>query len=151
MVSQSSLFEDSKPVRVTVPVPPEVHEAFKRLAAASGVSVGRAMGEWLTDTLDGVEAMTELVQRARSAPKLAVRELHGYAMGLTDLTSDLIELVRGKDYSSREAGAEAGGGLAATSAASAGSGGRAPFPPLTNRGGKVPQKPNKGPKKPGKH
>ena len=44
-------------IRVTVPVRPEVLEAFKRLAAAGNTSTGKAMGEWLADTLEGVEFM----------------------------------------------------------------------------------------------
>jgi hypothetical protein len=93
---QTTLFEDQKPVRVTVPVRPEVLAAFQRLAAAQGVSTGKAMGEWLADTLDGVEAMAGLLEKAREAPKVAVRELHSYALGLTDLTSELIEQVKSR-------------------------------------------------------
>lgn len=74
-------------VRVTVPVTPEVQEAFKRLADASGLSVGKAMGEWLQDTLEAVESMAELMEKARSQPKLVARQLQGYALGITDLTN----------------------------------------------------------------
>ena len=91
---QTTLFEDQKPVRVTVPVRPDVLAAFQRLAAAQGVSTGKAMGEWLADTLDGVEAMAGLLEKARKAPKLAVQEMHAYALGLTDLTSELIDQVK---------------------------------------------------------
>ncbi|MDT9702143.1 hypothetical protein, partial [Streptomyces sp. P17] len=67
--AQKPLFADQKPVRVTVPVTPEVQEAFQRLAAASGMSTGKAMGEWLQDTLEGALAMAEMLEKARQAPK----------------------------------------------------------------------------------
>ena len=53
--SQDKLFPDQKAIRVTVPVTPEVQAAFQRLAAASGMSTGKAMGEWLADTMEGVD------------------------------------------------------------------------------------------------
>ena len=37
----------SEVIRTTVPVRPEVHAAFKRLADVQGVSLGRAIGDWL--------------------------------------------------------------------------------------------------------
>jgi hypothetical protein len=131
---QTSLFEDQKPVRVTVPVRPDVLAAFQRLAAAQGVSTGKAMGEWLADTLDGVEAMAGLLEKARAAPKVAVREMHSYAMGLTDLTSELLEQVRRR---------EPGPGRDAK-ASRPGPGSRTLTPPVSNTGGKVPKKPKKG-------
>jgi len=92
--SQKPLFEDQKQVRVTVPVAPDVLDAFQRLASVSGMSTGKAMGEWLSDTMEGVRMMTELLEKAKQAPKLAARELHAYAQGLTGLTSDLIEEIK---------------------------------------------------------
>lgn len=131
---QTSLFEDQKPVRVTVPVRPEVLAAFQRLAAAQGVSTGKAMGEWLADTMDAASAMTSMLEKARAAPKLAAREIHSYALGLTDLTSELLEQVK------RGRGA-AGGDMRTQAATDA----RRPLtPPVSNTGGKVLKKPKKG-------
>lgn len=79
-----------KPVRLTISVTPQVHLAFERLAAASGVSLSRCMGEWLGDTLDAVEHTAAMVERARAAPKLAMREMHAYAMGLADETGEVL-------------------------------------------------------------
>lgn len=126
---QTTLFEDQKPVRVTVPVRPEVLAAFQRLAAAQGVSTGKAMGEWLGDTLEAVEAMTAMLEKARKAPKLAALEIHSYALGLTDLTTDLLEHVRVRSAM--------GGKRSATGAD------RTLTPPVGNTGGKVPKKPKK--------
>lgn len=132
---QTTLFEDQKPVRVTVPVRPDVLAAFQRLAAAQGVSTGKAMGEWLADTLEGVEAMAGLLEKARATPKLVVQEMHSYALGLTDLTSELLQQVKGRvpadGAGKRELRAPADGARTLT-------------PPVSNTGGKVPQKPKKG-------
>lgn len=104
-------------LRVTVPVTAEVQETFKRLAEASGVSVGKAMGEWLADTMEAAVAMADLMEKAREQPKLAMRELHGYALGLTDVTQGILD------------------GL--------GRAGSAVNPPVSNTGGKLPQTPKK--------
>ena len=146
---QQPLFADQKPVRVTVPVTPEVQEAFQRLAAASGISTGKAMGDWLKDTLEGALAMAEMLEKARAAPKQAVRQMHSYALGLTDLTSGLME-----DLARKSAGAAGKRGKASAATGTAGGGtvaakvAPAPLPPRTViRGGKS----TKTPKKPGKH
>ena len=74
----------TEPVRLTITVTPEVHAAFRRLADASGMSMGKAMGEWLGDTLEAVEFMAEKMEQARAAPRLVMQEMHAYALGLAD-------------------------------------------------------------------
>jgi hypothetical protein len=142
--SQEKLFPEQKPIRVTVPVTPEVQAAFQRLAAASGMSTGRAMGEWLSDTMEGAVTMAEMLEKARRAPKQAVSEMHAYALGLADVTSDLMDNLRrrsGGGKTGAATGTAAGGTVAAPVAP-------APLPPRTViRGGKSPRTP----KKPGKH
>lgn len=83
-----------KTIRVTVPVTPQVQEVFKRLSIASGVSMGKAMGDWLADTSDAALAMADLMEKARQQPKLVASQLHGYALGLTDMTTELLETLR---------------------------------------------------------
>lgn len=114
-------------VRVTVPVTPEVLEAFQRLAKAGNMSTGKAMASWLEDTLDGVSYLASTMERARAAPKLVARELHAYALGLADETGDLMRKVR-------EMG-KAGGRSAASSAPP--NAPAAPIPPSCNTGGKL--------------
>ena len=142
--SQEKLFPEQKPIRVTVPVTPEVQAAFQRLAAASGMSTGKAMGEWLEDTLEGVLTMADMLEKARRAPKQAVSEMHAYALGLADMTTELMQTLR-KGSGKGKTGAAVeptGGGTAAAPVAPA------PLPPRTViRGGKSPRTP----KKPGKH
>jgi hypothetical protein len=115
--------ETANRVRLTISVTPEVHSAFERLAKASGISLSRAMGEWLGDTLEAVEFTAEKVEQARAAPKIVMREMHAYALGLADETGALLKRVR-----EREAP-----GVGKRSAALGAS-----SPPSSNTGGKVP-------------
>jgi hypothetical protein len=83
-----------KPVRLTITVSAEVHSTFKRLAVASGMPIGRAMGEWLADTLEAVEFMATKVEEARAAPRRVIQELHAYALGAADETQQLLQDIR---------------------------------------------------------
>jgi hypothetical protein len=78
-------------VRVTVPVSPEVLGIFQRLAKAGGMSTGRAMGEWLGDTVEAAELMASTMERARAAPKIVTAELHAMMLGMTDQTKELMD------------------------------------------------------------
>ena len=118
----------TRPPRVSVPVSAEVLSAFERLAAAGNMSTGRAMAEWLADTVEGVEFMASKMEQARAAPKVVMRELHAYALGLADETGQLMRDIAAKGKADRSrASAERGpsGGL--------------PTPPPSNTGGKVPR------------
>jgi hypothetical protein len=114
-----------KTVRLTIPVSAEVHSTFTRIASASSVSTGRAMGEWLADTLDAAKFMAEKMEQARAAPSLVARELHSYALGLSDATTELIESAR-SGASGSAAGALPPFGMK-----------RRQVPPPCNTGGKV--------------
>ncbi len=87
-----------KNIRLTISVTPEVHATFERMSKASGMSLSRVMGEWLADTSEAAEHLAGVLERARAAPRLVARELHSYALGLTDETSDLVNkmMVKGK-------------------------------------------------------
>lgn len=126
-------------VRVTVPVRADVLEAFKRMAEAGNMSTGKAMGEWLFDTMDGAVAMTEMMEKARRAPREAVAELHSYALGLTDMTEGMLSHVRGMKAAQAVMAGAAGRAEAkpARPAAKASRGAKkAITPPVGNTGGK---------------
>ena len=123
----------TKPHRVSVPISPEALQAFERLAKAGNMSTGRAIAEWLNDTLEGVTYMAATMERARAAPKLVAQELHAYALGLADETGDLIKKVRAMGLADRAA---AGGGHAGACAPPAAAG-PGITPPSCNTGGKV--------------
>lgn len=144
--SQERLFPDQKTVRVTVPVTPEVQAAFQRLAAASGMSTGRAMGEWLADTSEGAVTMAEMLEKARRAPKQAVREMNAYALGLADMTTELMQNLRqsGTVVGESKRGAGAGPDGVGTGPAPVALAGKAPLPPRSViRGGKSTKTPKK--------
>ena len=115
-------------VRVTVPVRQDVLETFQRLAKAGSMSTGRAMGEWLADTIDAADFMAEKLEQARVAPRIVAREMHAYALGLADETGDLLRKVREKGRTTPLRGSLRRAGAAG-----------APTPPPSNTGGKVPQ------------
>jgi hypothetical protein len=114
-------------VRLTISVTPEVHATFQRLAKAGSMSISKAMGEWLGDTVEAAQFMAEKMEQARAAPKVVMREMHAYALGLADETGTLMESMRLK-------GAEARAELARDARA----GHRQP-PPSSNTGGKGPK------------
>ena len=58
-----------KLVRTTISVDSDTLEVFQRLAAVSGKSQSKVIGEWLTDTMDAA-LMADLMQKARDQPKL---------------------------------------------------------------------------------
>ena len=124
-----TLSPPTKPPRVSVPVTEEVLQVFQRLAAASGMSTGKAMAEWLADTIEAAEYMAQTLERARAAPKVVVREMHAYAMGLADETGELMRDLARKSAADR-AGARASGAPRAST-------GEPPIPPSCNTGGKL--------------
>ena len=97
----------TEPVRLTITVTPEVHAAFRRLADASGMSMGKAMGEWLGDTLEAVEFMAEKMEQARAAPRLVMQEMHAYALGLADETKQVLANVKERERAGRTSAARA--------------------------------------------
>ena len=117
--------EPSPTVRVTVPVRQDVLDTFQRLAKAGSMSTGRAMGEWLADTIEAASFMAEKLEQARAAPRIVAREMHAYALGLADETGALLE-----------GEAEGTGGQGAGTGASrpCGRGSRPLYPPPCNTG-----------------
>jgi hypothetical protein len=91
-------------IRLTISVTPEVHEAFQWLAAASGTSLGRAMGDWLAECRQAVEFTAAKVEQAKAAPGIAMREMHSYAQGLADETGTLMKRVGEKGAAVRQGG-----------------------------------------------
>lgn len=84
-------------IRVTVPVTPEVLALFRRLSEVAGQSVGRAMGEWLEGTQDGLEPMIAILEQHKTRPAEAIRTLQNYASTLDTVTGDLFQRVREMD------------------------------------------------------
>jgi NTP pyrophosphatase (non-canonical NTP hydrolase) len=109
------------------------------------MSTGKAMGEWLADTIDAAEFMASKMEQARATPKLVARELHSYALGLTDMTTELLDKMKKPkvtqiDGKRSAAVGETLGDFADDLKKRA----NAPLtPPSSNTGGKVPKNPKK--------
>lgn len=121
-------------IRTTITVSPEVHDIFSRMAEAGGMSLARCIGDWLEDTSEGAALIAQKMQEARRAPRVVMREMHAMALGLVDEAAAAIEEVRRRS-------APAAGGQPA-----AGSGRRSP--PVSNTGGKSPNRGARGGKRP---
>lgn len=136
MTSQKQLFNSVKPLRVTVPLSPEVHDAFVKVAAAQGVSVGRAMGDWLRDTSDAALQMASMVSDIKTKPFEVALRLSGYASAMSDVSTGLVERIRKQ---SKVGGAERGPdtGKAPRSRSAQKVAGKVLPPPVSNTGGKV--------------
>ena len=132
----------TKPPRISVPVSDEVLQVFQRIAKAGNMSTGRAIAEWLGDTVEAAEYMAATMERARAAPKVVMREMHAYALGLADETGELMRTLAEKGKVER---AKASDTLARKrSAGERGVGLSESAPPSCNTGGKVPKTTHKG-------
>lgn len=128
-----------KPIRVTVPVSPEVLALFQRLSRVSGVSVGRSMGQWLDETREGLEPMIDIVEQSKTAPKTAIRSLQRYASTLVELTDDLVGSVSKMDGDATQRADAVASALLTRQKLSKGG----LTPPSSNTGGKGRETPNK--------
>ena len=81
-------------IRTTISLDPEVHEIFKRMAEAAGMSTSRMMGEWLGDTADAAQMIAQKMIEARKAPMTVMREMQAYAKGMNDEVDKTIEEIR---------------------------------------------------------
>lgn len=130
-----TLSPPSKPPRVSVPVSAEVLEVFQRLAKAGNMSTGKAMAEWLGDTVEAAEYMAATMERARAAPKIVMREIHAYALGLADETGELMrDLAKKGKHEIKASHAQA-----LKRSEGVGGDGLDSSPPSCNTGGKVPK------------
>jgi hypothetical protein len=86
------------------------------------------MGEWMSDTIEGVDYMASTMERARAAPGIVMKELHAYALGMADETGQLMRSIAEKGRDDRSSG----------KAQPPRSGGPGFATPFSNTGGKVP-------------
>jgi len=121
----------SPKIRVTVPVSPEVLSRFQRLSKVAGQSVGKAMGEWLEETQEGLDPMIEILEKHKKAPLEAIRTLQNYAQTLDTVTGDLFQKVKEMDGSGAQLAASAAAADDAVITLK-----RGLTPPSSNTGGK---------------
>jgi hypothetical protein len=117
-------------IRTTISVDPQVHAIFKQMAAASGMSVSRCMGEWLADTADGAQLIAQKMEEARRAPMAVMRELQSMVAGNSDMVETAIREMRENSLRSGRPAVRASGA----------DGSAAANPPSSNTGVLVPPK-----------
>lgn len=120
--------------RVTVSIPTEALEVYKKMAAAGGMSVSYCLGEWLADTVEGAQFLALKMEEARRAPKAVMREMQAMASGLQEQISADILTIRKHGTQSGHPPASASGAGRDRAAAPA---------PSSNTGLKSPPKPQK--------
>lgn len=130
-----------KTQRLSVPVTPEVHAVFQRLAEASGHSMAAALGNWLNDTKDAAQLMAENLERLRGAPGDLMMKVRLHTGSVEDMAEMAIQdaIQRAEDLEER-AGRPAGVGPLDTRRTAA----EPLTPPSSNTGGKVPKRAGKG-------
>ena len=63
-------------IRTTVSIPADVYQVFVDMAKTQRVSVGRCIGDWLGDTVEGAQFITHKMAQVRSAPSESMKGLH---------------------------------------------------------------------------
>src|SRR3954469_7859568 len=81
-------------IRLTISVTPEVHAAFQRMADAASMSIGRCMGDWLGDTVEGAQFITAQLIKAREAPRQVAKEMRQMLLGGLDEADQLLADLR---------------------------------------------------------
>lgn len=84
----------SKTYRISVPLTPEVLAKFQRFSDASGLSLGKSIGDWLRDTVSGLDAMTEILEMHKRAPAEAISKIQGLATSLQAVSEEAIANMR---------------------------------------------------------
>lgn len=104
-------------IRLTISITPEVHLAFSQMAEAGGISLSRAIGGWLEDTLDGAQFVAAKMMEARRAPQRVMDELQGLAGQLAVGQADeVLGVIQEKARASARRGTRPRGGAVQTPA-----------------------------------
>ena len=90
------------------------------------MSLGKCMGEWLGDTMDGAQFVAQKMEDARKAPRVVMREMQAFARGFVREADEMAAEVRRES-----AGPDAKRQPQSSRAAAT--------PPSSNTGGKVPR------------
>jgi hypothetical protein len=124
----------TRPPRLSVPISPDVLAVFERLAKAGNMSTGKAVAEWLADTVEAAELMASTMERARAAPKIVTAELHAMMLGMAEQTKELAD-----KYSKMGKRSGAAGTSRSEGRGELGRFAGVVIPPSCNTGGKVPE------------
>jgi hypothetical protein len=58
--------------RLTITIENEALQAFREMADAAGISLGKTIGDWCADTVEGAKFTTAKLIEARNAPRKAM-------------------------------------------------------------------------------
>ena len=109
-------------IRLTISVSPEVHQVFTRISEASGIPLGKTMGEWLADTVEGAEFVALQMEKAKKAPVLVMREMQAMLHGAQGEAQALLDGFRVERAAARPSAAQLAGRAAGRSAPSSNTG-----------------------------
>ena len=119
--------------RVSVPISAEVLVKFQRFSEASGLSVSKSIGDWLRDTVTGLDAMTDILESHKRSPAQAMEKLTLLASSLQEMTGEAMQSMKSGPSPLGEGVPLAGKSLAVAKAAITKA---AHIPPSSNTGGK---------------
>lgn len=81
-------------IRTTISLDSDVLAVFKRMADAANMSTSKAMGEWLSDTVEGAEMVVLKMEEAKRAPMAVMREMQAVIAGLSSGIDESMASIR---------------------------------------------------------
>lgn len=66
-------------IRTTISIDSEVYDIFRKMAEVTDVSISRCMGNWLAETAEGAQFVTQKMVQVKQAPMDVMRELHVFS------------------------------------------------------------------------
>jgi hypothetical protein len=123
-------------IRLTIPVSPEVHAVFQRMANASGRPAGRLMGEWLHDHRGAAEQICDVLEGLRASSGRAA-SLGALASAYADQAQSVIDSAKSGSGVARHGESEAAGRATPRTVSARTVAKKGLTPPVGNTGGKV--------------
>lgn len=77
----------SERIRLTISITPEVHALFSRMAETGGISLGRCIGDWLENTSEGAEFVTNEARKVRDLPRRVLEDIGALSRGVDRLAT----------------------------------------------------------------
>jgi hypothetical protein len=84
--------QQHKVIRFTIGIPADLHATYQAMANMTGMSLSRTISEWLADTKEGAQMVTEQMAEAKAAPQRVLNNL----LAATHSTRDLILQAKGE-------------------------------------------------------
>lgn len=75
-----------QPTRLSVPLSPQLLQAFSTLAKVEGRGTGAAVAEWLEGQAESVLFIAKQLQEVKTKPRAVMGALHSYAVAMSEET-----------------------------------------------------------------